>query len=247
MTASASGSKSPPSLDDDSTEPNAAVSMPDAVRRSRRIAAEINAVEYAIYLIGSSAERGRVVPCFDTEFPDIAATTKLLSVRSNEPMIKHVLVSAAPFWWCSNPASTSFANLRRLDWAVETEPCLPGTSGIAFPVHAERGPSGIVFFFGPALTIGEGILYDIHARCFALFDAVVRLRTPEGTRSPSISRRELECLRLAANGQTSEDIARLLGLSVHTANQYLTNATQKLNVVNRMHAVAKALRLGLIE
>ena len=32
-----------------------------------------------------------------------------------------------------------------------------------------------------------------------------------------------------------------------SANQYLSNTTQKLNAVNRMHAVAKALRLGLID
>ena len=34
---------------------------------------------------------------------------------------------------------------------------------------------------------------------------------------------------------------------MHTANQYLTNTAQKLDAVNRMHAVAKALRLGLID
>ena len=61
------------------------------------------------------------------------------------------------------------------------------------------------------------------------------------------SRCELECLRLTAAGRTSEDIARILGLSVHTANQYLTSAGVKLDAVNRMHAVAKAMRAGLIE
>jgi DNA-binding CsgD family transcriptional regulator len=64
---------------------------------------------------------------------------------------------------------------------------------------------------------------------------------------PLISKRELECLKLTANGYTSDEIARLLKLSVHTANQYLSNTTQKLDAVNRMHAVAKALRMGLID
>jgi DNA-binding CsgD family transcriptional regulator len=228
-------------------EPHSAISMPDAVRRCRRIAADINASEYAAFLIGPSVERGRLVPCFDSEFPGIAATTKLLSVRSGEIVIKHALVSAAPFWWSSNPASASSKHLQELFWAVETEPCLPGTSGLAFPVHAELGQTGIVLFMGPAIAVDDQSLCDVHARCFALFSAVARLRSPEGGKTPSISKRELECLRLTANGHTSEDIARLLGLSVHTANQYLTNATQKLNAVNRMHAVAKALRLGLIE
>jgi DNA-binding CsgD family transcriptional regulator len=62
-----------------------------------------------------------------------------------------------------------------------------------------------------------------------------------------MSKREIECLRLTANGLTSEEIAAELGLSVHTANQYLTSSAQKLNAVNRIHAVAKALRAGLID
>ncbi len=62
-----------------------------------------------------------------------------------------------------------------------------------------------------------------------------------------MTQRELDCLKLTANGYTSEEIAVILGLSVHTANQYLTKVTLKLNALNRVHAVAKALRLGLIE
>ena len=88
-------------------------------------------------------------------------------------------------------------------------------------------------------------LFDIHARCFSLFDAVARIRPGEKaavdlearTRMPEADRQWLHQRR----------DRRLLKLSVHTANQYLTNTAQKLNAVNRMHAVAKALRLGLIE
>ncbi|GLS31295.1 DNA-binding transcriptional regulator, CsgD family [Mesorhizobium albiziae] len=224
-----------------------AVSMNDAARRCRIIAADINAAECAVFLIGPSVERGRLVPCFDAEYPSIAATTKLLSIRSGEIIVKHALVSPAPFWWSSNTASASAAGFRQLAWAVETEPCLPGTSGLAFPVQAEHGQFGIVLFMGSSIIIDEPSLCDVHARSFALFGAVARLRSSEHRAAPSISKRELECLRLTANGHTSDDIARLLGLSVHTANQYLSNATQKLNAVNRMHAVAKALRLSLIE
>jgi len=97
------------------------------------------------------------------------------------------------------------------------------------------------------MALPEDALYEIHARCFSLFAAVARIRPSDAGRMRSISKRELECLKLTANGNTSEEIARLLKLSVHTANQYLTQSTQKLNAVNRNQAVAKALRLGLIE
>ncbi|MGT2467547.1 response regulator transcription factor [Mesorhizobium atlanticum] len=85
-------------------------------------------------------------------------------------------------------------------------------------------------------------------RSFALFAAVARIRPGDTGRTRSISKRELECLKLTASGSTSEEIAKLLKLSVHTASQYLTQSTQKLNAVNlQLRQVAKALRLGLIE
>lgn len=61
-----------------------------------------------------------------------------------------------------------------------------------------------------------------------------------------LSQRELECLLWTAEGKTSEDIAIILQLSVHTINHYLTAATRKLNAVNRLHAVARAMRCGLL-
>ena len=83
--------------------------------------------------------------------------------------------------------------------------------------------------------------------CYEVFASVAVLRTGSASSASAVSKRELECLKLTAAGRTSEDIARILGLSVHTANQYLTSAGAKLDAVNRMQAVAKAIRLGLIE
>ena len=88
----------------------------------------------------------------------------------------------------------------------------------------------------------------IHARAHALFDALPEAQPARTAPDlPAVSPRELQCLRLTADGLTSDDIARRLGLSVHTANQYLANVAEKLNAANRVHAVAKALREGLIE
>jgi len=54
-------------------------------------------------------------------------------------------------------------------------------------------------------------------------------------------------LTWTAAGKTSAEIAEILGLSEHTVNHYLNKATKKLDTVNRTQAVAKALRVGLIE
>ena len=98
-----------------------------------------------------------------------------------------------------------------------------------------------------AAYLSDRTLPDIHRRCLALFAEVSGPQAAASRETASLAKRELECIRLAADGLTSGDIARRLGLSLHTANQYLAEAAHKLNANGRMHAVAKALRLGLID
>lgn len=60
-----------------------------------------------------------------------------------------------------------------------------------------------------------------------------------------LSPRQIECLRFAAAGQTSLEIAATLGLSSRTVDQYVGEACERLKVRNRVQAVAKAVELGL--
>lgn len=222
-------------------------SVADAVRRCRWIAVDLNATGFGMFFAGPSGERDRLVACFDSEYPSVSPATKFISGASGEELVRHCRISTEPRWWSGDEVSGSDAAFKGLGWAREMSPLVPGTAGIAFPVHAERGQCGLAVFFGSQIAFQTEQLYDIHARCFSLFSAVALIRPGDTGSSKAISKRELECLRLTANGYTSEAIAKLLKLSVHTANQYLTQCAQKLNAVSRTQAVAKALRLGLIE
>lgn len=223
-----------------------AVSIAEAVRRCRWIAQDINAKSFALFTVGPSLERSCLVPCFDSDYPGIGVA-KTVSALDSEDIVHHVRLSTQPRWWVDDGCINTRRQFEDLSWASSTDPLVPGTSGIAFPVHAERGRCGLALFAGGQIVLEQLKLYEVHARCFTLFYAVSRLRPGDVGLSRAMSRRELECLKLTANGYTSEEIARLLKLSVHTANQYLTQSAQKLNAVSRTQAVAKALRLGLIE
>jgi len=229
------------------SETHHAVTVPDAVRRCRWISVDINASAFGLYFVSPSPERARLVPCFDSDYPGIAVATKFISGANGEEIVRHTHNSTEPRWWTDDGVAAMAEMFGNLAWTAQMAPLAPGTSGIAFPVHADRGQCGLVVFLGSEITLPQDALYEIHARCFSLFAAVARIRPGDAGRMRAISKRELECLKLTANGNTSEEIARLLKLSVHTANQYLTQSTQKLNAVNRNQAVAKALRLGLIE
>ncbi|TPK75366.1 helix-turn-helix transcriptional regulator [Mesorhizobium sp. B2-3-3] len=229
------------------SETHHAVTIPDAVRRCRWISVDINASAFGLFFVSPSPERARLVPCFDSDYPGTAVATKFISGANGEEIVRHTRLSTEPRWWSDDGVGAMADMFGNLAWTGQMAPLTPGTSGIAFPVHADRGQCGLVVFLGSQITLPQDALYEIHARCFSLFAAVARIRPGDTGRMRAISKRELECLKLTANGNTSEEIARLLKLSVHTANQYLTQSAQKLNAVNRNQAVAKALRLGLIE
>ena len=61
-----------------------------------------------------------------------------------------------------------------------------------------------------------------------------------------LTRRELEVLRLVAEGASNKLIARRLGISVHTAKFHVASIAEKLDATGRTDAVAQAVRLGLI-
>ena len=65
--------------------------------------------------------------------------------------------------------------------------------------------------------------------------------------APKLSPRELEVLRLAAEGLSGPRIAELLSISPATIKTHFTHIYAKLGVTDRAAAVARALRLGLID
>ncbi|CAM3472757.1 HTH luxR-type domain-containing protein [Bordetella sputigena] len=62
----------------------------------------------------------------------------------------------------------------------------------------------------------------------------------------SLSHREIDILRLTADGKTSEAIGRIMHLSARTVNFHMGKILQKLAAANRTSAALKAAILGLL-
>lgn len=233
------------------TAPLPAAAMPDVVRRCRDLADAIGADGFSLLFMASEGEARRLAPVFDSAFPGVSPFSRALSSRSADGLARRAAGSSRPLWWADPDGGAVLHGDARL-WAAEVEnpasaSLVDGVPGIVFPVALENGRSGAVAFHGRDMLLDEDALCDTHASCHALFAEAARQRPLDGGRLPAMSKREIECLRLTANGFTSDEIAGALGLSVHTANQYLTSSAHKLNAVNRIQAVAKALRAGLID
>jgi DNA-binding NarL/FixJ family response regulator len=99
-----------------------------------------------------------------------------------------------------------------------------------------------------AAAAGEGALPpDLLGR---LLDRVSRLQRqvlePQGLHLAGITTRETEVLRLVASGLSTQEIADQLCYSQRTVKSILHDVTNRFQLRNRSHAVAYAMREGLI-
>lgn len=67
-----------------------------------------------------------------------------------------------------------------------------------------------------------------------------------GRRTGELTERELDVLRLLAEGLPHEEIGRRLGIGSETVRTHVRKASDRLGASTRTQAVATALRLGLI-
>jgi len=105
----------------------------------------------------------------------------------------------------------------------------------------EAGAAGYLL---NAVYAGEAVLHPtIAQKVFSRFGAAGR-ESGEPTQLSEVSEREMEILRLAADGLSNQDIARKLFLSRRTVQAHLGNIFRKMDVGSRTEAVLQALRKG---
>jgi len=62
----------------------------------------------------------------------------------------------------------------------------------------------------------------------------------------TLSRREIDVLRLMADGQSNQEIAQVLIVALNTVKMHIKHIYRKLGVKNRVQAVAQARGMGLL-
>lgn len=122
---------------------------------------------------------------------------------------------------------------------------LGSANAFFFPADSPKGGRGVIGFFGARKWTDATELAELNYIAMILFDRICR-RTHSPHRASKLTKREYECLYWTAAGKTSAEIGTILSLSEHTINNYLVSVCHKLDSVNRAHAVAKAIRQGII-
>jgi len=217
---------------------------PKALSRMRSVAETLQARSFGLFTVLTTGGRTLLLPLVTADPAGDADAEQFLVALRRGDLAKTAMSAATPAIWLSNEPQPEDPLPSR--WTRRLEAPAGCTHGVVFPIDAERCGSGLAAFMAPKI-LSDAALCAAHMECFAMFEEMTRAKRNTLPGAPKLSKRELECLKLTADGLTSDEIANRLGLSVHTANQYLANTAQKLNAVNRMHAVAKALRAGLFD
>lgn len=113
--------------------------------------------------------------------------------------------------------------------------------------RSEAKPEALVAAIRAANAGDGSVPSDLLGR---LLDHVGRLQrqvlTPRGITLSGLTEREIEVLRLVADGYDTAEIATSLSYSERTIKNIIHDVTARLNLRNRSHAVAYAVRQGLI-
>jgi len=124
--------------------------------------------------------------------------------------------------------------------------------GYSIPIAGRRGECGL---FSVA-SRQEGTLIDamgasghvVYLLGLQLHDRVLTLLHAPGETAQHVdlTARELECLKWAAEGLTTEQIADRMAISAATVNYHFNKIVPKFDAANRHHAAIRAVRMGLI-
>lgn len=113
----------------------------------------------------------------------------------------------------------------------------------------EAGATGYLLKAAPESEILAGVRATARGETALAPSAAAALvrRTTGGNRGvPSLSPRELDVLRLVAQGNSNPAIGRALFLSETTVKTHLGHVFDKLGVNDRTRAVTRAMELGLL-
>jgi LuxR family transcriptional activator of bioluminescence operon len=169
---------------------------------------------------------------------------------NSDPTLVHCLNDSRPLFW----DSLDLINLEeREQELMEVAKCFGLRTGISIPIH-RAGDFGVVSITSKSedketISNRKQIAPFIAYLVTHVHEAARRIGMHGGFKdpTPSLTVREMECLRWAAAGKTSWDTSTILSISERTVVFHLRNATAKLGASTKTQAVARAYSLGVIK
>ncbi|BDI61072.1 autoinducer binding domain-containing protein [Qipengyuania nanhaisediminis] len=193
--------------------------------------AELTSQTTAVFADGFSAEW---LECYDRE-----------DFRSSDPIPRRVLDHGAMMTWQeaemaapNSPANKTYFKAMREHGLIH---------GFGIPLFGPVGRDGFASLdFGePVADVPPDNIGTVRSVAQAGHQRICVL-LGRSKKAPQLSEREIEVLTWAARGKSMADIAAILDISPDTAKTYAKRIYAKLEVSDRVGAVVKAMRMGIV-
>ena len=109
------------------------------------------------------------------------------------------------------------------------------------------GASAVVLKDAPLVDLVRALRTILEGRQYLDAALGAGAPAPAGRSGGALTAREADVLRLLADGLSHQAVGRRLAISAETARTHLRKACDRLGAATRTEAVARAIRLGLID
>jgi len=190
------------------------------------------------------AQRSKALVSYPDEWQEHCAR---MGYDRINPIIKKSRKQAGAFRWSEVYSDATTTEVER--HFFEEAAAFGLKSGISIPLHGPESSFAIMSFARPFFS--EFQTKTIAYLHFAALHFHVRAAEIEhcsgGVNSPTLSRRETECIFWVARGKSSWDIGCILDISQNTVNFHIKNIMRKMDATSRTVAAIKAASLGIID
>lgn len=162
---------------------------------------------------------------------------------ADDPVLAACQRTVAPFAWDDLPHILELTPRQEAYMALAAKEGL--ARGWTVPIHIPGEASGLCsFVLSDRREIPKSSLPAAqYLACFS-FEAARRLAAADKPPLPRLTRRQLECVVLAARGKSDWVAGQILGLAPDTVHKYLEQAKARFGVSSRTELVVRALYDG---
>lgn len=164
-----------------------------------------------------------------------------------DPIISYAMHKSGTFSW--KEVSDSFLLSAKQKKFIKMAASAGIYNGIFTPVRGSNNQiAGMALATSRKTPVPRVSADLITAYCNQFYTAYKRFHQSSSIHidTVSLTTKEREILTLASRGKTDPEIGEIMNISKHTVNTHLRNIFKKLETNNRVHAVSKALLIGLI-
>jgi len=166
-----------------------------------------------------------------------------------DPVVQRIMSSLQPFTWSAVAAENSHPAVIEL-FQEATAHGLDG--GFCVPLYAPHGAHAALTLSGGAVPADSQALRSLFGNTWmfgvSVLDSVLKLAASSGSprRSSELTERQEQALTGIAQGQTLDEIAQDLGVSLPRVKDLVSTCCTKLGVTTREQAIVRALTSGQI-